>query len=120
MTHQTQTVEDADCCIVGAGPAGAILALILARQGVQTTLLEAMHDFEPRNLRPKLTPARARYIISRDDDEVHVGDVVGEAAFRGAAEEDQADEWTLPAGVRLRQRIDVRLDANWQLNVRSL
>src|SRR5919202_5236157 len=35
-----------DCCIVGAGPAGAVLALLLARQGVNVTLLEAMHDFD--------------------------------------------------------------------------
>jgi len=39
-------VEETDCCIVGAGPAGAILALILARRGIRTTLLEAMLDFE--------------------------------------------------------------------------
>jgi 2-polyprenyl-6-methoxyphenol hydroxylase-like FAD-dependent oxidoreductase len=35
-----------DCCIVGAGPAGAILGLLLARQGLEVTVLEAMHDFE--------------------------------------------------------------------------
>ena len=34
------------CCIVGAGPAGAMLALLLARQGVRVTLLEAHHDFD--------------------------------------------------------------------------
>jgi 2-polyprenyl-6-methoxyphenol hydroxylase-like FAD-dependent oxidoreductase len=34
------------CCIVGGGPAGAVLALLLARQGVAVTLLEAHHDFE--------------------------------------------------------------------------
>ena len=34
------------CCIVGAGPAGAVLALILARQGIATTLLEAHQDFD--------------------------------------------------------------------------
>jgi 2-polyprenyl-6-methoxyphenol hydroxylase-like FAD-dependent oxidoreductase len=34
------------CCIVGAGPAGAILGLLLARQGVAVTLLEAHMDFE--------------------------------------------------------------------------
>ncbi|HEY1291529.1 MAG TPA: FAD-dependent oxidoreductase [Chloroflexota bacterium] len=35
-----------DCCIVGAGPAGSVLALLLARQGVHVTLLEAHTDFE--------------------------------------------------------------------------
>ena len=34
------------CCIVGGGPAGAVLALLLARQGVSTALLEAKEDFD--------------------------------------------------------------------------
>jgi 2-polyprenyl-6-methoxyphenol hydroxylase-like FAD-dependent oxidoreductase len=34
------------CCIVGAGPAGAVLALLLARKGIPVTLLEAHHDFD--------------------------------------------------------------------------
>jgi len=34
------------CCIVGAGPAGAMLSLLLARAGVPVTLLEARRDFE--------------------------------------------------------------------------
>ena len=34
------------CCIVGGGPAGAVLALLLARQGVSTALLEARDDFD--------------------------------------------------------------------------
>lgn len=37
---------EVDCCIVGAGPAGALLALMLARQGVRVALLEAHGDFE--------------------------------------------------------------------------
>jgi 2-polyprenyl-6-methoxyphenol hydroxylase-like FAD-dependent oxidoreductase len=39
-----------DCCIVGAGPAGAVLAYLLARKGVKVTLLEAEKDFD-RNFR---------------------------------------------------------------------
>ncbi len=35
-----------DCCIVGGGPAGAVLGLLLARRGVSVTLLEARKDFD--------------------------------------------------------------------------
>ena len=41
-----QSVDRTACCIVGAGPAGAVLSLLLARQGVEVTLLEAQHDFD--------------------------------------------------------------------------
>lgn len=33
-------------CIVGGGPGGAVLALLLARKGVDVTLLEAHADFD--------------------------------------------------------------------------
>jgi 2-polyprenyl-6-methoxyphenol hydroxylase-like FAD-dependent oxidoreductase len=46
----TATVVDdhyqTTCCIVGGGPAGAFLALLLARQGIAVTLLEAHKNFE--------------------------------------------------------------------------
>jgi 2-polyprenyl-6-methoxyphenol hydroxylase-like FAD-dependent oxidoreductase len=37
--------QSAACCIVGGGPAGMLLAYMLARQGVSVTLLEAHMDF---------------------------------------------------------------------------
>ena len=37
---------DAHCCIVGGGPAGMVLALLLGRAGIQTTILEEHEDFE--------------------------------------------------------------------------
>jgi 2-polyprenyl-6-methoxyphenol hydroxylase-like FAD-dependent oxidoreductase len=39
-------LETIDCCIVGGGPAGAVLALLLARQGVPVLLLEEHKDFD--------------------------------------------------------------------------
>ena len=35
-----------NCCVVGGGPAGVMLALLLARKGVPVTLLEGHKDFE--------------------------------------------------------------------------
>ncbi|BAY70386.1 FAD-dependent oxidoreductase [Anabaena sp. FACHB-709] len=44
--HEIVDVKTTDCCIVGGGPAGAVLALLLARQGVSVILLEAHKDFD--------------------------------------------------------------------------
>jgi 2-polyprenyl-6-methoxyphenol hydroxylase-like FAD-dependent oxidoreductase len=38
-------VIEAQCCIAGCGPAGAMLGLLLARQGVEVVVLEKHHDF---------------------------------------------------------------------------
>lgn len=45
---QTQIVKDdaTGCCIAGGGPAGTMLALLLARRAVRVTLLEMHHDFD--------------------------------------------------------------------------
>ena len=47
-TSHTAIVNDdvKGCCIAGSGPAGAMLALLLARRGVPVTLLEMHHDFD--------------------------------------------------------------------------
>ena len=39
-------VRETTCCIVGGGPGGAMLALLLARQGIPVVLLESHADFE--------------------------------------------------------------------------
>jgi 2-polyprenyl-6-methoxyphenol hydroxylase-like FAD-dependent oxidoreductase len=39
-------VEQTACCIVGAGPAGALLSLLLSRKGIRVTLLEGHKDFD--------------------------------------------------------------------------
>ncbi len=45
-THDGHDVTRTTCCIVGGGPAGAVLGLLLARKGVNVTLLEAHPDFD--------------------------------------------------------------------------
>jgi 2-polyprenyl-6-methoxyphenol hydroxylase-like FAD-dependent oxidoreductase len=46
QTHEVTDVKEVDCCIVGGGPAGAVLSLLLARQGINVMLLEAHRDFD--------------------------------------------------------------------------
>lgn len=44
--HEIRDTRETTCCVVGGGPAGTVLALLLARQGIPTTLLEAHADFD--------------------------------------------------------------------------
>lgn len=46
VAHEIVDEKTTDCCIVGGGPAGAVLALLLARRGVSVILLEAHKDFD--------------------------------------------------------------------------
>ena len=45
-THEIQSIEQTSCCIVGGGPAGAVLSLLLARQGIPVILLETHKNFD--------------------------------------------------------------------------
>ncbi len=49
--------QEATCCVVGAGPAGAVLALLLARRGVKVVLLEAHQNFDREFRGDTLHPA---------------------------------------------------------------
>jgi 2-polyprenyl-6-methoxyphenol hydroxylase-like FAD-dependent oxidoreductase len=45
--HETEgRSRETTCCVVGGGPAGVILSLLLARKGVRVTLLEAHDNFD--------------------------------------------------------------------------
>jgi len=41
-----KSIEQTTCCVVGAGPAGAILSFMLARKGIPVMLLESHLDFD--------------------------------------------------------------------------
>ncbi len=45
-TVEVRDVRRTTCCVVGGGPGGAVLSLLLARAGVDVTLLEAHPDFD--------------------------------------------------------------------------
>jgi ribulose 1,5-bisphosphate synthetase/thiazole synthase len=45
ITHPVKSREQTTCCVVGAGPAGAVLSFMLARNGIRVMLLESHLDF---------------------------------------------------------------------------
>jgi 2-polyprenyl-6-methoxyphenol hydroxylase-like FAD-dependent oxidoreductase len=44
--EELRDVQETSCCIVGGGPAGVMLSLLLARRGIPVTLLEMHKDFD--------------------------------------------------------------------------
>ena len=44
-TQKTEGFRRATCCVIGCGPAGAMLGLMLAREGVDVLVLEKHADF---------------------------------------------------------------------------
>ena len=54
---EVRDLHETTCCVVGAGPAGAVLALLLARRGVDVVLLEAHRDFDREFRGDTLHPA---------------------------------------------------------------
>src|SRR5256885_13816306 len=46
QTYHPEHTEQTTCCIVGSGPAGAVLALLLARKGIPVILLEEHMNFD--------------------------------------------------------------------------
>jgi len=44
--EEIRDAQETSCCIVGGGPAGAMLSLLLARRGISVTLLEMHKDFD--------------------------------------------------------------------------
>ena len=55
--NKARDIQETTCCIVGAGPAGVVLALLLARRLVNVVLLEAHQDFDREFRGDTLHPA---------------------------------------------------------------
>lgn len=81
MEHEITRSDECDCCIVGGGPAGMILAHILSRRGISVILLESQGDFERRFRGDTVHPATlelmdqlglARDLLALDHGELRV------------------------------------------------
>lgn len=57
-----QQVTHTACCIVGGGPAGMMLALLLVWRGVAVTVLEAHNDFDRQFRGNTINPAAMRVL----------------------------------------------------------
>jgi 2-polyprenyl-6-methoxyphenol hydroxylase-like FAD-dependent oxidoreductase len=44
-TEKTEEFRRVTCCVIGCGPAGAMLGLMLAREGIDVLVLEKHADF---------------------------------------------------------------------------
>ena len=55
--ESVRDVCETECCIVGGGPAGVVLSLLLARRGVEVVLLESHQDFDREFRGDTLHPA---------------------------------------------------------------
>ncbi|MEG4207175.1 FAD-dependent oxidoreductase [Microcoleus sp. Pol7_A1] len=62
ISDAIKDVQHTSCCIVGGGPTGVVLALILARQGIPVTLIEAHKNFD-RDFRGDVLHAGAMEIM---------------------------------------------------------
>jgi hypothetical protein len=76
-------------------------------------------DLEARDSLAESKPLRPERIVGNNDDDVHVGDILREAAYRRTAEQDHAHQQCPVLRARLHERIDVGLDASWKPNARS-
>lgn len=81
-------VHDTGCCIVGSGPGGMMLALLLARRGVPVTLLEAHPTFERDFRGDTLHPAILEIL-----DEIGVADRLHELPHVKALRPDHPDAY---------------------------
>ena len=61
-----EETQETTCCVVGAGPAGVMLSLLVARAGIPVTLLEAHRDFDRDFAVTRFTRRRSRYSIRSD------------------------------------------------------